>query len=142
MNTQPLSGDAHCSECGTVIEHQHGDEDRCPACFDKYLFEIDAAFLDNYATTENEGAALALADAATQAAGALIASDAAWLNGTGRGLTPDQVAMFVLDPQRRSLVVQGLTADEGAMARVVAAIDTATRASSNLLFAYLQTKNL
>ena len=46
------------------------------------------------------------------------------------GLTPDQVAMLVLDSKRRSLYRPGLTAEEGAMAQVIDAIDTVTRAGS------------
>ena len=50
--------------------------------------------------------------------------------------------MLVLDSKRRSIYVQGLTADESAMGQVVDAIDSATRAASNLIFAYLQTHDL
>ena len=68
--------------------------------------------------------------------------DAAWLNGAGRRLTPDLVAMMVLDSRRRTIQVQGLSAEEPVMAGIVDAIDTATRAASNLIFAYLQVNNL
>jgi hypothetical protein len=94
------------------------------------------------ATDQGEAGALALAEMAGQIGGAIIAPDAKWLNGSANGLTPDQVAMLVLDSRRRSFYVQGLTADEGSMGRVVDAIDTATRAASNLIFAYLQTHDL
>jgi hypothetical protein len=94
------------------------------------------------ATDQGNAAAMALAQFAGQAGGAIIADDAKWLNGAGSKLTPDQVAMLVLDSKRRSIYVQGLTADESAMGKVVDAIDTTTRAASNLIFAYLQTNDL
>jgi hypothetical protein len=93
-------------------------------------------------TDHGDSGALALAQMAGQIGGAVIASDAGWLNGAAPNLTPDQVAMLVLDSKRRNLYVQGLTADENAMAQVVDTIDAATRASSNLVFAYLQTHDL
>jgi hypothetical protein len=270
MNHQhPVPSDV-CSDCGTPID-QHAGEERCPVCFDRYLHDIDAGFLESYrqfgarsrlivaetclrglvldspdhrkvlamtifeqyvgavndlaglftafsrrheasilqsflefrldarsapaffetvqsltdveicalldlplprevelacphldpeaaystavaiyhlvqdlrkTTDKGTAAALLLAQFAGQAGGPLIASDVKWLNGAARGLTPDQVALLVLDPRRRGFTVQGLTADEAAMGQVVDAIDTATRAASNLIFAYLQTKDL
>jgi hypothetical protein len=92
-------------------------------------------------TDHGDAGALALAQMSSQIGGAVIASDARWIDGAAR-LTPDQVAMLVLDSEHRNLYVQGLTADEGAMAQVVDTIDSATRAASNLVFAYLQTHNL
>ena len=94
------------------------------------------------ATDQGEAGALALAQMAGQVGGAVLASDTKWLDGAGADLTPDQVALLVLDSKRRNIYVQGLTADEGAMGRVVDAVDTATRAASNLIFAYLQTQDL
>ena len=94
------------------------------------------------ATEHGEAGALALGQMSEQVGGALIAPDARWLDGVKTDITPDEVAMLVLDSKRRSLHVQGLTADEGAMGQVVDALDTVTRAASNLIFAYLQTKNL
>ena len=269
MNSQPVPSDA-CRDCGTAIELNDG-EGRCPTCFDRYLFDIDAGFLESYrkfgcrsrlivaetclrglvlespdhrkvlavtifeqyvgamndlvglfaafsrreaapilrsflefrldhrsaadffeavqsandidlctalglpppravaaacphldaedayatsiaihhlvqdlrkATDQGDAAALALAEWASQTGGAVIASEAHWLNGAGASLTPDQVALLVLDSRRRSIYVQGLSAEESSMARVVDAIDTATRAASNLIYAYLQIKNL
>ena len=269
MTAQPAPTDL-CSDCGVTIEHHHG-EARCPACFDKYLFGLDAGFLESYrkfgarsrlivaetclrglvlespehrkvlamtifeqyvgamndlaglftaflnrghapilrsflefrldaqstpaffaavnsvddvalcaalglplpreaqtmydhldeseaydvavaiyhlvqdlrkVTDQGDAAAMALAQFAGQIGNAVIASDARWLNGGAKGLNPDQVAMLILDNRRRTFSVQGLTADEGAMSQVVAAIDTATRAASNLIFAYLQTNDL
>ncbi len=93
-------------------------------------------------TDHGEPGALALAQMAGQIGGAVITADASWLNGSASALTPDQVAMLVLDSRHRNLYVQGLTADEASMAQVVDAIDAATRASSNLIFAYLQVHDL
>jgi hypothetical protein len=94
------------------------------------------------ATDVSGPGALALAQIAGQVENAVIAENARWLNGAASGITPDQVALLVLDPRTRSLYVQGLTADENAMGRVVDAIDTVTRASSNLIFSYLQSNDL
>ena len=269
MTTQPAPTDL-CSDCGTAIDHHHG-EDRCPTCFEKYLYDLDVGFLESYrkfgarsrlivaetclrglvlespdhrkvlamsifeqyigamndlaglftaflnrdrapimksflefrldaqttpaffeavrsvndidlctalglplpreaqykydhlnaneaydvavaiyhlvqdlrkVTNQGDAAAMALAQFAGQISNAVIASDAKWLNGAASGLTPDQVAMLVLDTRRRVFTVQGLSAEEGPMAQVVDAIDTATRAASNLIFAYLQTNDL
>jgi hypothetical protein len=93
------------------------------------------------ATEQGEGAAFALAQFAGSGANAVIANDTRWLDG-GNDLTPDQVALLVLDSRRRAINVQGLTADENAMGQVVGAIDTVTRAASNLIYAYLQAHNL
>jgi hypothetical protein len=94
------------------------------------------------ATDMSGPGALALAQIAGQVENAVMTGDVEWLNGSASRLTPDQVALLILDPRTRSLYVQGLTADENAMGRVVDAIDTVTRASSNLIFSYLQTNNL
>ena len=93
------------------------------------------------ATDKGSDAALALARFAGQP-GAVIASDTGFIEGSTKKLTPDQVALLIMDPVERTLLVQGLTADEGAMGQVVDAIDTATRAASNLIFAYLQLNDL
>jgi hypothetical protein len=93
------------------------------------------------ATDQGEAAAMALAQFAGSAANAVIASDAAWLDQREE-LSPDQVALLVLDSRRRVVHVQGLTADENAMGQVVDAIDTVTRAASNLIYAYLQSHDL
>lgn len=94
------------------------------------------------ATDAGSEAALALAQFAGQASGSMIASEASWLTETPREMTPDQVALLILDDKRRSIYVQGLTADEASMGQVIDMIDTATRAASNLIYAYLQTNNL
>ncbi|HXH20726.1 MAG TPA: hypothetical protein VNN10_01765 [Dehalococcoidia bacterium] len=93
-------------------------------------------------TTEKGGAAaLALAQVAGQLGGAVISPDTSWLEGARR-LPPDQVALLVLDGRRRSIHVQAVSADEDVMGRVVDAIDSVTRASSNLIYSYLQTNDL
>jgi hypothetical protein len=269
MTFHPAHSDL-CSDCGTTIELHSGDS-RCPACFDKYLFSVDAGFLESYrrfgcrsrlvvaesclrslvlestehrkvlamtifeqylqsmsdlaglftafsrrheapilrsflefrldadnatsffqsiatctdaeliagldlpasaevaascphlskdeaysvsvaiyhlatdlrkVTAQGEAGALALAQMAGQVGGAVLASDARWLDGAASDLTPDQVAVLVLDSRRRMIYAQGLTADEGAMGQVVDLIDASTRAASNLIFAYLQTHDL
>ena len=94
------------------------------------------------ATDRGNEAALLLSQLNSTLGGGLIAADSQWLNGAASDLTPDQVALLVMDARRRTIYVQGLTADEGAMGQVVGAIDTATRAMSNLIFAYLQTNDL
>jgi hypothetical protein len=72
----------------------------------------------------------------------VISQDTGWLDGAGARLTPDQVAMLALDSRRRNLHVQGISAEERPLAEVVDAIDTVTRAASNLAYAYLQTNDL
>ena len=93
------------------------------------------------ATEHGEAGALALAQMSEQVGGAILAPDARWLNGAQK-INPDEVAMLVLDSKRRSFYVEGLTADDSAMGQVVDALDPGTRAASNLIFAYLQTKDL
>ena len=63
------------------------------------------------ATDQGDEAAMALAQFAGQAGGAIIANDAKWLDGAAH-LTPDQVALLVFDNRRRAIHVQGLSADE------------------------------
>src|SRR5688572_17020611 len=49
------------------------------------------------ATDKGNAAAIALAQFASPGMPSVIASEAKWLNGAASGLTPDQVAMLVLD---------------------------------------------
>jgi hypothetical protein len=119
----------------------------CPHLSEEETYSVSVAvhhlMLDlRKATEHGEAGALALAQLSEQVGGAIIAPDARWLNGDAKDLNPDEVAMLVMDSKRRSFYVQGLTADEGAMGQVVDALDTVTRAASNLIFAYLQTKDL
>ncbi len=94
------------------------------------------------ATDRGGPAAEALAQLNQNLGSALISENARWMTGVGPGLSPDQVAMLVLDARKQAFTVQGLSADERVMEHVVDAITTVTRASSNLIFAYLQTNNL
>jgi hypothetical protein len=118
---------------------------RCPglSADDAYQLQISLHHLLQdlrKATDQGEAAALALSQFAGSA-GAVLASDATWLDSNGE-LSADQVALLVLDSRRRAVHVQGLTADENAMGQVVDAIDTVTRAASNLIYAYLQSHGL
>ncbi len=94
------------------------------------------------ATDETGPGPLALAQITSQLGGAVISPNADWLNGAAPAMTPDQVVMMVLDSRRRAIHVQGLSADEKAMAQVVDMVDTVTRAASNLIYAYLQVNKL
>lgn len=117
----------------------------CPHLDDEEAYSVSVAvhhlMLDlRKATEHGEAGALALAQMSEQVGGAVIAADAKWLDGAK--VNPDEVAMLVMDSKRRSFYVQGLTADENAMGEVVNALDSVTRAASNMIFAYLQTKNI
>jgi hypothetical protein len=119
----------------------------CPHLDEEEAYSVAVAIyhlaLDLRKSTDEKGPGpLALAEVSSQIGSAVISPNADWLNGAGRALTPDQVAMMVLDSRKRAIHVQGLSAEEGSMAQVVDAIDTATRAASNLIFAYLQVNNL
>lgn len=92
------------------------------------------------ATEQGNEGALALAQVAGQMGGAVIMSDTSWMEGSRA--TPDQVSMLILDDKQRAIHVQGLSAEEDVMATVVDAVDTVTRASSNLIYSYLQTNDL
>jgi hypothetical protein len=119
----------------------------CPHLDEEDAYSVSVAvhhlMLDlRKATDHGEAGALALAQISGQVGGTIIAADAKWLDGAKSDISPDEVAMLVMDSKRRSFYVQGLTADEASMGEVVNALDTVTRAASNLIFAYLQTKNL
>ena len=92
-------------------------------------------------TDQGGPAAMALAQVAGQIGGAVISTDTSWIENA-RKMPPDHVAMLILDGRRRLIHVQGLSAEEDVMARVVDAVDTVTRASSNLIYSYLQTNDL
>jgi hypothetical protein len=118
-------------------------EAECPHLDDKELYEMQVALhhlVQDLRKATDKDSALYLAQFAS-AGSSVIASSSSFLPD-GSSTTPDQVAMLVLDSKRRSLMVQGLTAEEGAMAQVIDAIDTVTRAGSNLIYAYLQSHNL
>ena len=49
LSAEPVPYADTCADCGADIEHHHGHGDaRCPACFEKQLYDIDAGFLENY----------------------------------------------------------------------------------------------
>ena len=119
----------------------------CPHLDEEEAYSVSVAvhhlMLDlRKATEHGQAGALALAQFSEQVGGAILAPDARWLDGNKSDINPDEVAMLVMDSKRRHFYVQGLTADEGAMGQVVDALDTVTRAASNLIFAYLQTNDL
>ena len=116
---------------------------RCPALPAAEARELSAALgallRDLRTVAQRDGSALLLAELAGPAArargGPALTEQASWL--LGAGLRADQVASLVLDERRRQLVVRALPVDERKLAEVVDAIDCLTRASSNLIYAYL-----
>ncbi len=119
----------------------------CPHLDERQAYSLGVAIYhlvqDLRRATDTAGpGALALADAAARLPASVVTTDVSWLNGAGTKLTPDQVAMVVLDARRQALLVQGISAEEAPMGQLVDAIETATRASSNLIFAYLETNSL
>ncbi len=131
-----------CAVLGLPLPFQIAAE--CPHLDEDELREVGIAIhhlVQDLRKATDQSSALYLAQFAS-VAGGVIASDARWLPEEGVNVTPDQVAMLVLDNKRRSLIVQGLTAEEGAMAQVIDAVDTVTRAASNLIYAYLQSHDL
>jgi hypothetical protein len=100
---------------------------------------LAAIIRDLRSTGERATSALLLAELAGNIrSGPALTETSAWLNGaSANGLTPGQVATIVLDERRRQLVVQGVSVDEHRLGEVVDAIDCMTRASSNLIYAYL-----
>lgn len=133
-----------CANLDLPLPHQV--EASCPHLSKEDAYSVSVAIHQlgqelRKVTEHGESGALALAQFAGQMGSAVISADASWLDGRSN-LTPDQVALLVLDSRRHNLHVQGLSADENAMAEVVDAIDAATRAASNLVFAYLQAHDL
>lgn len=130
-----------CATLGLPLPFQI--EAQCPHLDAKESYEVGVAIhhlLQDLRRATDKESAVYLAQFAS-AGGGVIASNADFLPEQ-HGVTPDQVALLVLDSKRRSLMVQGLTAEEGPMAQVIDAIDTVTRAGSNLIFAYLQSHDL
>ncbi len=68
-------------------------------------------------------------------AGPALAATSSWLGGGE--LRADQVASLALDERRGQLVMQAMTVEEHQLGEVVDAIDCMTRASANLIYAYL-----
>ena len=131
-----------CAVLGLPMPFQIAAE--CPHLDEKEAYEVGVAIshlVKDLRKATDQNSAIHLAQFAS-ASGGIIASNASWLPEEGAHVTPDQVAMLVLDSKRRSIMVQGLTAEEGAMAQVIDAIDTVTRAGSNLIYAYLQSHDL
>ena len=91
---------------------------------------------DLRATVQRVDSGHLLAELAGQVrAGPALAAQTWWL--AGATLRGDQVASLVLDERRRQLFVRTVPVDEHRLAGVVDAIDTMTRAASNLIYAYL-----
>jgi hypothetical protein len=131
-----------CASLGLPLPFQI--EAECSHLDEKEVYEVGVAIhhlVKDLRKATDQSNALALAQFA-DSAGAVIANKADWLPEAGNGMTPDQVALLVLDNKRRSIVVQSLSADEASMAQVIDAIDTVTRAGSNLIYAYLQSHDL
>ncbi len=97
---------------------------------------LSAAVRDLRSTAQRSLSPYLLAELAGQVRGGpALANQTSWLPGDG--LRADQVASLVLDERRRRLVVQAVPVDEHRLAEVIDAIDTMTRAASNLIYAYL-----
>lgn len=103
---------------------------------------IDALLRDLRTTAERNSSALLLSELAGQMRGGPALTDQpSWLAegdpSTGTGWRPDQIATLVLDEQRRQLVLRAVPVDEHKLGEVVDAIDCMTRASSNMIYAFL-----
>jgi hypothetical protein len=133
-----------CRALGLPLPNEVGDTCAHLDDEDQYQLAVSIYHLmkDLKKVTEQGGeGALALAQVAGQMRGAIVSADTAWVDGAQQ-TTPDQVAMLILDGRRRSIHVQAISAEEHVMAQVVDAIDSVTRASSNLIYSYLQVNNL
>lgn len=106
---------------------------------------ISALLRDLHTTAERGSSALLLSELSGQVRGGPALTDRpSWLfkddPSTGSGpatLRPDQVATLVLDERRRQLVLRAVPVDEHQLGEVVDAIDCMTRASSNMIYAFL-----
>jgi hypothetical protein len=97
---------------------------------------IDSLLCDLRATAERSSSALLLSELSGQIRGGPALTDRpSWL--AEGALRPDQVATLVLDERRRQLVLRAVPVDEDQLGEVVDAIDCMTRASSNMIYAYL-----
>ena len=97
---------------------------------------LQALMRDLRATGKRSASALLLSELAGQLrSGPALASRS--LRPGEDGLRPDQVASLVLDERRRSLAMQAVSVDENQLGAIVDAIDCMTRASSNLIYAFL-----
>jgi hypothetical protein len=107
---------------------------------------LQCALRDLRATAERGASALLLSELAGQPdgpsgvrAGPALAQQTSWL--AGEAMRADQVASLVLDERRRTIAVRAVPVDEDRLAEVVDAIDCMTRASSNLIYAYLTVRD-
>jgi CxxC-x17-CxxC domain-containing protein len=104
------------------------------------VLALNVAVRDLRNTAQRNSSAYLLAELAGQVRGGpALANQTSWLPQDG--LRADQVASIVLDERRRRLVVQAVPVDEHRLAEVVDAIDTMTRAASNLIYAYLMVQD-
>ena len=97
---------------------------------------IDALLRDLRTTAERGSSSLLLSELSGQVRGGPALTDRpSWL--AEGAMRPDQVATLVLDERRRQLVLRAIPIDEHQLGEVVDAIDCMTRASSNMIYAYL-----
>jgi hypothetical protein len=97
---------------------------------------IEALLRDLRATAERSSSALLLSELSGQVRGGPALTDRpSWL--AEGAMRPDQVATLVLDERRRQLVLRAVPVDEHQLGEVVDAIDCMTRASSNMIYAFL-----
>jgi hypothetical protein len=83
-----------------------------------------------------EGAALAIAQAATeQRGGAALMKQTSWLGDIG--LKPNQVATMSIDDRRRTINISAVSVDEKRLTTVVSAIGAMTHVASTLVYATL-----
>ena len=100
---------------------------------------LESLLRDLRTTGQRSASALLLGESAggflDARTGLALAETSSWLGGGE--LRPDQVASLALNERRRQLVVQAMPVDEHRLGEVVDAIDCMTRASANLIYAYL-----
>jgi hypothetical protein len=104
---------------------------------------IESLLRDLRTTAERSSSALLLSELAGQMqSGPALTDRPSWLFATSDrepagGWRPDHVASLVLDERKRQLVLRAIPVDEHQLGEVVDAIDCMTRASSNMIYAYL-----
>jgi hypothetical protein len=106
---------------------------------------IESLLRDLRTTAQRSSSALLLSELSGQMRGGPALTDRpSWLAEGDRsnlrqaaGWRPDQVASLVLDERRRQLVLRAIPVEEHQLGEVVDAIDCMTRASSNMIYAYL-----
>ena len=95
---------------------------------------------DLRATGRRSASALLLSELAGQVRGGPALTGRS-LPADELALRPDQVASLVLDEQRRTLALRPVSVDEDQLGAIVDAIDCMTRASSNLIYAFLTVRD-